>query len=73
MSIRPCPPSVVRAPSTAWIVVAKGTLQSPQERRLIVLDLEQILTAVLDDVRAQRSLREQGVTGYQHIIQVDLA
>jgi hypothetical protein len=62
----------VRAPATAWIV-SKGTLQSLQECRLIVLDLEEILPALLDDMRTERSLCKQGVTGDQDIIQVNLA
>src|SRR5438552_4104900 len=68
----PCPLSMVRAPSVVWIV-AKGALRGLQERGLVVFDLEQILPTLLDDVRAQRSLRKQGVTGHQHIVEVNLA
>jgi hypothetical protein len=69
--MRPCPPSIVRAPAAAWIV-AKGALQRLQERRLIVLDLEQVGAAVLHDVRTQGALCEQGIAGHQHVRQVDL-
>jgi len=62
---------MVRAPALVWSV-AKGALHGLQERWLVVFDLEQILPTLLDNVAAQRALGKQGVTGYQHIVQVDL-
>ena len=70
--MRPCPPSIVRAPSSTCSVVAKGTLQSLQERRLIVLDLEQILPTLLDDVGAQGTLCKRYVAGDHDMMQIDL-
>ena len=72
MSIRPWPPSIVRAPSRAWSVVAKGTLQRLQERWLVVLDLEHVLPTLLDNVRAQGALGKQCVAGDHDIVQIDL-
>src|SRR5918912_3394682 len=71
MSIRPCPPSLVREPGVSW-TVAKGALQRQQQRRLVVFDFEQVVPAVLHDVRTQGPLRKHGVAGDQDVGQVDL-
>jgi hypothetical protein len=47
-------------------------LDRQQQHRLVVLDLQQVVPAVLDDVGAQRPLRKHRVARDQHVTQLDL-
>ena len=53
--------------------MAKGVLQRQQQHRLVVFDFEQVLPALLHDMRTQGPLRKHGVAGDQDVGQVDLA
>src|SRR5678815_5876275 len=43
-----------------------------QQRGLVILDLEQLVTSLLDDMRADGALGEERVTSDQHIGQLEL-